>query len=189
MLTEAQSTRSNIAWIEADIATWEPDEPADLVFSNAALQWLDNHEVVLPRLLSYLRPGGVLAMQMPRNHGEPSHTAIVETVEDGPWRERLRPLLRQHPVAPPEHYADLLLPLIRTLDVWESIYLHILPGEAPVVEWTSGTGLRPLMAALEPRERTEFLANYGARVSRAYPQRSDGLTVFPFRRLFIAATR
>jgi len=189
MLAEASSAPSSITWIESDIATWEPEEPADLLFSNAALQWLDDHRTLLPRLMSYLRPGGVLAMQMPRNHGEPSHTAIVETVEDGPWRDRLQPLLRRQPVAPPEHYADLLLPLVRTLDVWESIYLHILPGDNPVVEWTSGTGLRPLMSALDGRERSKFLADYGARVSRAYPQRPDGLTVFPFRRLFIAATR
>jgi trans-aconitate 2-methyltransferase len=189
MLAEASATPSSITWVKADIATWEPDEPADLLFSNAALQWLDDHTKLLPRLMSHLRPGGVLAMQMPRNHGEPSHTAIVETVEDGPWRDRLRPLLRRRPVAPPEHYSDLLLPMVRTIDIWESIYIHILPGDNPVVEWTSGTGLRPLMSALDSRERVEFLADYGARVSRAYPQRADGLTLFPFRRLFVAATR
>lgn len=189
MLAEARVGSSSITWIKADIASWEPDEPADLVFSNAAMQWLDNHEMQLPRLLSYLRSGGVLAMQMPRNHGEPSHTAIIETVEEGPWRERLRPLLRRQPVARPEYYADLLLPLVRTLDIWESVYLHLLPGDNPVVEWTSGTGLRPLMNALEPRDRGQFLASYSARVARAYPQRPDGFTVFPFRRLFISATR
>lgn len=189
MMEEARRTQSTITWIEADIAVWEPREPADLIFSNAALHWLDNHETLLPRLLEYLRPGGVLALQMPRNHGEPSHTAIFETVDAGPWRDRLRPLLRLRPVAPPETYAELLLPLVSSLDIWETVYLHILPGENPVVEWTSGTGLRPIMMELEGRERDSFLDDYSTRVARAYPRRDDGLTLFPFRRLFVAVTR
>jgi trans-aconitate 2-methyltransferase len=189
MMEEARQTQSTITWIEADIAQWEPGDPADLIFSNASLHWLDNHETLLPRLLNYLRPGGVLALQMPRNHGEPSHTAIAETVDAGPWCNRLRPLLRLQPVSPPETYAELLLPLVSSLDIWETVYLHILPGDNPVVEWTSGTGLRPVMLELEGRERDEFLTDYAARVSRAYPRRADGLTLFPFRRLFIAVTR
>ena len=81
------------------------------------------------------------------------------------------------------------MPMVRILDIWETVYLHLLPGEDPVVEWTSGTGLRPLLAALDARERNDFLVDYSARVRRAYPQRDNGLTVFPFRRLFIVATR
>jgi trans-aconitate 2-methyltransferase len=189
MLAEARETVSTINWVHADVASWKPELPADLIFSNAALHWLDGHETLLPRLLSYLRPGGVLAMQMPRNYGEASHTSIVETVDNGPWRDQLRPLLRRQPVAPPETYAALLLPLVGNLDVWETVYLHILPGENPVVEWTSGTGLRPLLTALSADDRARFLAAYGQHMSRAYPPRDDGMTLFPFRRLFIAATR
>ncbi len=189
MLAEARQGQTTIRWVEADIARWAPERPPDLIFSNAALHWLDDHQALLPRLLGSLRPGGVLALQMPRNHGEPSHTAIVETVESGPWRERLEPLLRRRPVAPPEVYAELLLPLVTSLDIWETVYMHVLPGENPVVEWTSGTGLRPLLAALQGRERDDFLTDYAARTARAYPRRDDGLTLFPFRRLFIAATR
>lgn len=189
MLEVAREGQSTITWVESDVARWAPNEQADLIFSNAALHWLDDHSTLLPRLLGYLKPGGVLAMQMPRNHGESSHTAIVEAAESGPWRERLSPLLRRQPVAQPEVYADLLMPMVRILDIWETVYLHLLPGEDPVVEWTSGTGLRPLLAALDTHERNEFLADYSARVRRAYPQRVNGLTVFPFRRLFIVATR
>lgn len=188
MLADAQREPSGITWIEEDIATWVPARPVDLVFSNAALHWLDGHERLLPRILGFLRPGGVLAMQMPRNHGEPSHTAIRDAVDAGPWRERLRPLLRLRPVAEPEAYAELLLPRVTSLDIWETIYLHLLPGENPVVQWTSGTGLRPILAALEGAERNAFLTDYAKRVTAAYPARPDGLTVFPFRRLFVVAT-
>jgi trans-aconitate 2-methyltransferase len=189
MLAEARREPSAIHWLEADIGSWEPEQPADLIFSNAALHWLEGHQALLPRLLSFLRPNGVLAAQMPRNHGEPSHTSIHEAVEAGPWRDRLKPLLRLHPVAAPETYAEMLLPLVGSLDIWETVYLHHLPGENPVVEWTSGTGLRPVLQALHGQERHEFLADYAARVARAYPPRADGLTLFPFRRLFVVATR
>ena len=189
MLEVAREGQSTITWVESDVARWVPNEQADLIFSNAALHWLDDHSNLLPRLIGYLKPGGVLAMQMPRNHGEPSHTAIVEAAEAGPWREHLLPLLRRQPVAPPEAYAELLMPMVRILDIWETVYLHLLPGEDPVVEWTSGTGLRPLLAALDADERNDFLVDYSARVRRAYPQRDNGLTVFPFRRVFIVATR
>ncbi len=189
MLAEARREPGGITWIEADIGRWEPERPADLIFSNAALHWLDDHQTLLPQLLSYLRPGGVLAAQMPRNHGEPSHTSIYDAIQAGPWRDRLKPILRQYPVAAPEVYAELLLPLVSSLDVWETIYLHHLPGENPVVEWTSGTGLRPVLQALEGQERHDFLTDYAARVAFAYPPRPDGYTLFPFRRLFLVATR
>ncbi len=191
MLAEAQRDDRNsaISWVEANIAEWEPEKPADLIISNAALHWLDGHATLLPRLLSYLRPGGVLAVQMPRNHGEPSHTSIYETIAAGPWRDKLLPLLRRRPVAAPEVYFELLLPLVGSLDIWETVYLHNLPGENPVVEWTSGTGLQPVLRALEGQERADFLAAYGARVAQAYPPRPGGTTLFPFRRLFVVATR
>ncbi len=191
MLAEAQDEdpNSTISWVEADIARWEPDEPADLIISNAALQWLDGHATLFPRLLGYLRPGGVLAVQMPRNHGEPSHTTIYETVEAGPWRDRLAPLLRRRPVAAPEVYFEMLSPVANTIDIWETVYLHTLHGDNPVVDWTSGTGLRPVLQALDGDERADFLAAYGARVALAYPSSPDGTTLFPFRRLFVVATR
>ena len=191
MLEEARrdDPNSTITWGEADIATWEPAEPADVILPTAALHWLDGHATLLQRLLGYLRPSGVLAVQMPRNHGEPSHTAIYETVEAGPWREKLAPLLRRRPVAAPEVYFEMLMPVASSIDIWETVYLHTLHGDNPVVDWTSGTGLRPVLQALNSEERADFLAAYGNRVALAYPSSPDGTTLFPFRRLFVVASR
>jgi trans-aconitate 2-methyltransferase len=189
MLAEARPTSTRIRWIEADIDTWTPDEPVDLLFSNAVLHWLDDHPALFPRLVGWLWADGVLAVQMPRNFDEPSHTAIAETIEAGPWRERLAPLVRLRPVARPESYADLLLPLVRELDLWETVYWQIFEGENPVVAWTGGASLRPLLAVLNETEQAAFLADYAAKISRAYPIRPDGRTLFPFRRLFIVARR
>lgn len=189
MLAEARRAPSPITWVEADIDRWTPEAPLDLVFSNAALQWLDDHADLLLRLVGWLNPGGVLAVQMPRNFEEPSHTAIAEAVDAGPWAARLKPLLRLRPVARPEAYADWLLPVTTSLDIWETTYLQIFEGEDPVLAWAAGAALRPLLDALDPAERDGFLAAYASRLQRVYPMRSDGKTLFPFRRLFIVACR
>lgn len=189
MLDLARTRHPGIEWVLADIETWRVAEPLDLVFSNAALHWLDGHERLLPRLLDALAPGGVLAVQMPRNFAAPSHRVIAQAAEDGPWRELLRPLLRIEPVWAPERYHRLLASLSARLEVWETEYLHVLEGADPVLEWVSGTALRPLMAALEGPARSAFGAAVRERLAIAYPPEPDGTTLFPFRRLFIVAVR
>ena len=190
MLEKARSLGGKVAWVEGDIAAWVADRAFDLVFSNAALQWVDGHETLFARLMGALAEGGVLAVQMPRNFGAPSHRIMRETAAEGPWRARLGGILRAEPVLPPERYYDLLAPHASTLDLWETEYLHILEGETPVLDWVKGTGLRPVLDALtEPEERARFVARYQSRLAEAYPRRSDGKTLFPFRRLFLVAKR
>ncbi|CAA7624352.1 methyltransferase domain-containing protein [Magnetospirillum sp. UT-4] len=185
----AAGTPSAIRWVAGDAGTWTPEAPLDVLFSNAALHWLDHHETLFPRLMGLLAPHGVLAVQMPHNHYAASHKAMGETVEAGPWASTLRPLSRRFPVADPEIYYDILSPHARSLDIWESEYLHVLEGEDPVVKWTMGTALKPLLDALEEPLRGEFLAEYTRRIAEAYPPRADGRTLFPFHRLFIVAKR
>jgi trans-aconitate 2-methyltransferase len=189
MLAEAATAVPDVEWQRADLAGWRPPCPADVVFSNAALHWLGAHDRLFPALLAALAPGGVLAVQMPRNFHAPSHTAVGEAVRSGPWRARLEPLLRPAPVADPAVYFDLLAPRAAALDIWETEYLHVLEGEHPVKEWVKGTWLRPLLDALVEPERPAFEARYADLLAAAYPRRPDGRTLFPFRRLFILATR
>jgi len=187
MLEEARREVPGGRWEQADLAAWHPDRPVDLIYANASLHWLDDHAALFPRLMSFLKPGGCLAVQMPRNHDRPSHQAAFAVVEEGPWRDRLEPLLRRQPVAEPETYLDWLAPSAVTLDIWESDYLHRLEGPDPVVAWTRGSLLVPLLEALEPGEREAFLAAYRDRLRRAYPVDASGRTPFRFRRLFIVA--
>lgn len=187
MLMEARARQPDFTWIEADLDAWTPERAADVLFSNAALHWLDDHRGLFSRLVRDLRPGGVLAVQMPRNHDQPSHQAMLAAANCDPWRNRLEPYFREQPVASPDIYADILSPLTSALDIWETVYWHVLRGADPIVEWTKGTALRPLLGALEEEERTPFLRDYADRVAAAYPRRADGTTLFPFRRLFIVA--
>jgi trans-aconitate 2-methyltransferase len=189
MLAKARRSGIRATWTLADIATWAPDLAFDLIYSNAALHWLGEHKTLLPRLLAHLRPGGVLAAQMPRNFEAPSHVLLRETARSGPWAERLADTLERQPVSTPEWYYDLIAPHAAALDIWETVYLHLLEGDDPVLSWTRGTALRPIMAKLERQEFTAFEAAYAARLRAAYPRRADGRTLFPFRRLFIIAQR
>jgi trans-aconitate 2-methyltransferase len=188
MLAVAGRTAPGVSWLQADLDSWRASRPADLIFSNAALHWLDDHPTLFPALARQLAPGGILAVQMPRNHEAPSHTLMAETALGGPWRDRLEPLLRTGPVAAPRAYYDMLAPHVGRLDIWETEYLHVLDGPAPVVEWVTGSALKPLLDALDGAARAAFLAAYAGRIAAAYPRRADGRTLFPFRRLFLIAS-
>ncbi len=189
MLEKARSEAPAIEWRQADLATWRADQPADVIYSNAALHWLDGHRTLFMGLVDALAPGGTLAVQMPRNHGAASHTGMAEAARSGPWRTTLEPLLREHPTLPPHDYFDILASCGIRADIWEVEYLQQLEGENAVVEWTKGTALKPLLDALGEPWRGQFLADYTARMAKAYPRRADGITLFPFRRLFIVAAK
>jgi trans-aconitate 2-methyltransferase len=187
MLASARNDYPEIEFVQADLAGWSPPAVADLLFSNAALHWLDGHAQLFPRLLGMLKPGGVLAIQMPQNHDQPSHRAMLAAAQAGPWVQKLRPVLRPSPVSDPADYYAILAPKAATLDIWQTTYLQQLEGDNPVAEWTKGTALSPLLAALEEPDRSAFENVYRALVAKAYPAESDGKTLFPFRRLFIVA--
>ncbi len=188
MLKQAAATPSRIRWVEADLTRWTSPEKLALIFSNAVLQWVDDHAALFPRLMTMLAPGGVLAVQMPRNFDAPSHVLMREAAQAGPWAATLKPLLRHDPVEGPEVSYDRLAPLAREgLEIWETEYLHVLSGEDAVLTWMRGTALRPLLTALHGAERDGFERAVAERLRRAYPRRADGHTLLPFRRIFIVA--
>jgi trans-aconitate 2-methyltransferase len=189
MLARAAKELPHVTWINQGVQAWQPEQPVDVIFSNAALHWLPDHDALFPALVNKLAPGGVLAVQMPRNFLAPSHTLIADTVRAGPWRGKLEHLLGPPPVAAPEQYYALLAPLTRSIDIWETEYLQALRGEDPVKEWTKGTWLTRFLQHLEEAERPAFEQDYARRLRVAYPRRADGVTLFPFRRLFIVCQK
>jgi trans-aconitate 2-methyltransferase len=193
MLTEARAALPNVEWIEANLAEWRPQARVDVIYSNAALHWLPDHNTQFLRLLDDLAPGGVLAVQMPRNFGAPSHTSVAAAARAGPWRATLEQLLKPPPAHEPAFYYDLLVAHCSFLDIWETEYLQVLEGDHAVAEWTRGTWLKPFLDALDgapDREwRAGFEREYVRLVDAAYPRRADGKTLFPFRRVFMVATK
>jgi trans-aconitate 2-methyltransferase len=189
MLADARHSGLPARWIEADIAHWIPDAAMDIIFSNAALQWVPGHETLLPRLISFLSPGGALAFQVPRNFEDPCHTLIHEVAAKGPWAHALKGVRDWWNVLSPEAYFEILEPHAASIDLWETRYLQVLNGKDAVFRWMNGTGLRPFAAALDSEDREGFLEAYRARVGDAYPMRSGGVTLYPFRRLFCVARK
>lgn len=189
----ADDARHAVEWQASAIEDWRPRAPVDLVFSNAALHWLPDHEQLFPRLLTTLAPGGVLAVQMPASWRLPSHRLMRETLADGGaggiplGPPELRERLARPPVASVETYHDLLASPTTSVEVWETEYEQLLSGPDAVLEWVRGTGLRPILQALADGERERFLALYRERLARAYPARPDGRTPYPFPRLFFVA--
>ncbi|WP_184929680.1 trans-aconitate 2-methyltransferase [Saccharothrix ecbatanensis] len=166
-----------------DVASWEPSPDTDVVVTNAVLQWVPGHEDLLRRWVRALPSGAWLAMQVPGNFSGPSHE-LVRSLVDTSW-PALRGLMRPSPVLDPEGYATVLDGC--AVDAWETTYLQRLEGEDAVLEWITGTALRPIRAALDDGEWAEFRAGLAPMLRSAYPRRPDGTTWFPFRRVFAVA--
>jgi len=190
MLARARTRSAAVDWVQADLAQFAPQTPPDLIFTNAALQWASDHAALIPHLASLLAAQGVFACQMPAAHDTAWHRALRELAAEAAWVERFQTVRAVQPVSAPERYYDWLAPICAEVDIWSTIYLHVLEGDDPAVEWMRGTALRPYLDALtDPIEQEAFLADYRTRVRAVLPPRADGTTLFPFPRLFILARR
>jgi len=186
---KAEHGELNVAWRQADVRDWAAAEPQDLIYSNAVLHWVDNHETLFPRLLGELAPGGVLAVQMPNQFAQPSHALMRQVARTGPWADVLTPLLRDAPVAEPGAYYDWLSPHCARLDIWQTTYEQVMDGDDAVLNWIASTALKPLLEALDDEPRRAFKTALAGELARAYPKRAEGKTLFAFQRLFIVAQK
>ena len=174
----------------SDIASWQPETPPDLIYANAALQWVPAHEALLPRLLQSLAPGGVLAIQMPDNRDEPTHCLMREVAGEPTWAADIGEYTKlRTELLGLQGYYDLLSPLAAQIDIWRTAYQHPMDSAKAIVEWVRSTGLRPFIDPLSPELRESYLTEYERRIDAAYPARSDGKRLLAFPRLFIVVTR
>lgn len=165
MLAEAaHQMEAGLRFALADIAAYEPSAPVDLVFSNAALQWLPDHEALFARLARFLRPGGQLAVQLPAMDDHPSHRVARDLAAQPPYAEALGHGWPLYTLAP-EQYA-VLLDRLSFIDqsVRLHVYLHRLPNPDAVVEWVQGTLLTAFEARLSPALYEAFLHDYRRRL-------------------------
>jgi trans-aconitate 2-methyltransferase len=190
MLAEARKRLPKVSFEEGDLAIWKPKGAPDLLFANAVFQWVPEHDKALRRLMEALAPGGVLAVQMPDNLDEPTHALMRETALSGPWASRMAKATAARGRLPdPYGYYDLLKPLSSSVDIWHTIYNHVLASPQAIVEWVKGTALRPFLDALSAQERPVFLESYRLRLTETYGPRVDGTVLLRFPRLFMVAKR
>lgn len=190
MLDSARKRLPNCRFELSDIARWQPTESPDLIYANAALQWVGAHEQLLPRLFGLLAPGGVLAIQMPDNRDEPTHRLMREVAALDPWAAVIGDAAAVRTKILALHaYYDLLAAQAVEVDAWRTAYQHPMESPAAIVEWVRSTGLRPFVDPLDETYRAGFLEEYERRIALAYLPRSDRRLLLAFPRLFIVARR
>lgn len=184
MIQAARQRLPQLPFEVADLAAWQGT--ADLILSNAVLQWLPDHTTLLPRLIHRLTKGGTLAIQMPDNLDEPAYRAMRETA--GPDLMR-RAEGQRGTIETATTYYAALKPLCSAVEIWRTTYFHVLENSDAIVEWFRGSGLRPYLAALDDTGKRDFLTRYRDAIAAAYPSNPDGTVLLPFPRLFLVATR
>lgn len=190
MIDAATDSFPDQTWIVADAATWTADHPMNLVYSNAALQWLSDHDVLIPHVMANVAAGGALAFQIPSSTFAAVRTHIHEISHNPAWTKRMEIPRSALTMQPPSFYYDVLVDQASTLDIWETEYQHVMESKASIIDWIASTGLRPFLAALDSEnERNSFLKELSHRVDESYETRADGRVLFPFRRTFVIAYR
>tara|TARA_Y100001934_G_scaffold280257_2_gene386438 strand:+ start:134 stop:904 length:771 start_codon:yes stop_codon:yes gene_type:complete len=190
MIAAAKERHPDRSWQLADLEQWSPDEPVDLAFSNAAIQWTSDHGALMKRLIAGTADGGALAFQIPSGSFAEVRKLIHEISREERWNDRMESARQELKMELPEFYYDALASEASILDVWESEYHHVMNSTDAIVDWISSTGLRPFIGALGiESEQTEFVEELKRRVAQAYEIRANGKVLFPFRRTFVIAYR
>lgn len=190
MLNVARRRAPSAEFLNQNIECWRPTKDVDVIFSNAAMQFIADHRAHLSRLISYLSEGGWLAVQMPANIHEVSHALMRMVAADEPWAQRLVPIAKTRVlVGALDEYYRLLSPLCRRLDIWETTYVHSLDGINGIVEWFEGSALRPFLDPLTLEERDLFLSRYRQELARAHVLQPDGRVLLLYPRLFFVAQK
>jgi trans-aconitate 2-methyltransferase len=188
MLADARKRLPAVTFFEADAAVWMPDSETDVVFANAIFQWLPDHLEVLAGLLSNMKAGAVLAVQMPDNLAEATHRLMSETAAAMPFADKLAGAARD-PLPSAATYYEALAACGATVDIWSTIYNHPMKDARAIVEWFKSTGLRSFLAPLDDAEQARYLQAYETAIDAAYPPTADGTRLLAFPRLFIVAQK
>lgn len=190
MLRQARERLPQATFIEANVSHWAPPGGTDVLFANAIFQWVPDHLRHLIRLAMSLPLGGALAVQMPDNMDQPSHILMRDVARLPQFHTKLAHVLEaRDSLAKPGVYYDALRPLCRRIDIWHTVYNHVLDDPAAIVEWVRGTGLRPFLDPLDFPERKDFVEDYKARIAARYLPQADGKVLLRFPRLFIVMVK
>ena len=190
MLEQARTRLPACHFQQADIRCWQAKQPQQLIYANASLQWLTEHQTLLPHLVNQLAVGGALAIQMPDNLDEPSHLLMRELAANQRWQALISPQAADRKrLLTTEQYYDLLSDAGCHVDIWRTTYYHPMSNAQGIVTWLSATGLRPFLAGLDDAQQSAFLQEYHQALVSAYPVRRDGQVLLAFPRLFMVAVK
>ena len=190
MIEKARRAYPEGRWLLADAARWKPDVQYSLVFSNAVLQWLPDHESLIERLFDAVQSQGALAVQVPAFSDAPLHQALLRVSRRANWREPMAScdeLLMWHDAS---FYYDQLSALTQRFYIWQTTYYHVMAGHQDLIDWYAGTGMKSYLDRLANDDlRLLFQREVLEECRRDYPEQRDGKILFPFQRLFFLAYR
>lgn len=190
MLQQARERLPSCRFLQADIRTWQAEQPQQVIYANASLQWLTEHRTLLPHLVNQLAVGGVIAIQMPDNLEEPSHRLMREVAASEKWQTLISPQTADRKrLLTTDQYYDLLSDAGCQVDIWRTTYYHLMTDTQGIITWLRATGLRPFLAALDETQQSAFLYDYHHALIPAYPTRSNGQVLLAFPRLFMVAVK
>ena len=190
MLNEAKNSYQDIHFIKGDIADFSITEKADCFFANASLQWVDEHDILIPRLLKLMNPGGVLGIQMPNNFHSPSHQITIRLLQSNDaWQAFLKKLrygILSEPFYKLPWYYDLLTKSgLSFLQLWETEYFQEMSDYQEIFDWVKGTGLRLVLSAMNAEHQRQFANAYIQAISKEYPLQQNHKILLPFKRIFM----
>ena len=190
MIEKARHDFPSIEWIHDDAAKFVPSKKYDLIFSSAALQWIPGHKSLLPQLYGWLKPGGVLAVQVPANNQSALHLAMIKVSRTEKWYDftkNCESLIFYHS---PDFYYEILSQLTADLNIWETTYYHIMESHMALIEWYRSTGMRTYLESLpDDISRKEFESEILEEILTSFPLQADNKVIYPFRRLFFLARK
>ena len=189
MIEQAKKNYDNINWICVD-ASQNLSELGlfDIVFSNAAIQWISDQHLIIPNLFHILNKGGLLAVQVPCTKNMSIHTELKKLVSTVKWEKHFNSLSSTYSIHTADFYYDILSSLSQQIDLWETDYYHIMNCHQDIVKWYSGSGLRPYLDCLTNENvKAEFISDYESVLKNSYPLQKDNKVLFPFTRIFFTA--
>ena len=190
MIRKAREDYPRQKWLIADAASFESNLSYDIVFSNAALQWIPNHENLIPNLFRFVRHKGALAVQIPANNESPLHKALISVALSDHWYRYTEGCDKLLNYQSSDYYYDLLTPLASEIELWETIYYHILPSHLELIEWYRSTGMRPFLDRLPDEDsRIKFEHDVLEGCKDNYKIQNSGKILYPFKRIFFIAYR
>jgi len=190
MIERARKDYPNQKWMVGDALTYANNQTYDIVFSNAAIQWIPNHDILLPRLFQLVKKNGILAIQVPANHESPIYRIIVKTTQNRKWSEFTKGYELAITYHNAEYYYNTLVPLTQKVTLWETTYYHILKSHQDLIEWYRSTAMKPILDRLQTDERrAEFEEEVLRESKNYYPLQRDGRIIYPFKRLFFTASK
>jgi len=185
MIEKAKTSYPNNIWIVADASKYTSNTKYDIVFSNATIQWIPNHEDLFNKLFNLTNNGGVLAIQVPRFNEMPLATAIQKVANKEIWKEATKGCSELFTYHDDKYYYDLMSSDYKSVDFWQTDYIHILESQHSIIEWIRSTGIKPYLDCLKDEEKPLFENELLTEIKQSYTVQNNGKVLFPFKRLFM----